>query len=404
MILNLLQRDREGRGNGYRELVRIIDISFETPTMKSKHRREAASRFRSLYNAGIVNLEPRTDGRGKRVVLSDELQSDFSLYHTLSLFIPEVLPTLDVQAPDYANHVLTLVECILDNPQQVIFAQVARAKTELIGELKAAGVEYEDRMKALEEVTHPKPNAQFLWDAFDRFEEKHPWVKDQNVKPKSIALEMHERWMTFNEYIGELGLERSEGILLRYLSQVYRLLVQNVPDVYKSEELLNIIGYLRTMLARVDSSLVQEWEKMLQPGEAPGEEPRPVRVDISLDYKSFVARIRAELHQLVRAFAYRLWDEAAGLVRQREGDEWDAKRFDEALDPYFAEYGELRFDYRSRLAEHTSIREVSDHVWKVRQTIVDPQEDNMWFVEGEVDLSTDSAPAGVLVAVVRVSV
>ena len=89
---------------------------------------------------------------------------------------------------------------------------------------------------------------------------------ETNIKPKSICREMFESYLSFHEYIKEYGLARSEGILLRYISQFYHALVQNVPEDFWDEPLIEIIAYFRTILLNVDSSLLQEWESMRNEG------------------------------------------------------------------------------------------------------------------------------------------
>src|SRR5690606_10115330 len=149
-----------------------------------------------------------------------------------------------------------------ENPYTVLYRQLDKLKGERLEELKAQGMDYEDRLAELEKVEWPKPNREFIYTTFNDFAARHPWVGDENIRPKSIAREMVESFHSFNEYVRLLGLQRSEGVLLRYLSDVYKTLVQNVPESFRTEELEEIALYLRTMLSQVDSSLLEEWEKM----------------------------------------------------------------------------------------------------------------------------------------------
>ncbi|NJK31146.1 MAG: DUF3516 domain-containing protein, partial [Deltaproteobacteria bacterium] len=225
-----------------------------------------------------------------------------------------------------------MAEAILENPTTILNMQERKLKDEKVAAMKAEGVEYEQRMEELEKVSYPKPNAEFIYDTFNAFTRKHPWVGRENIRPKSIARDMYERWATFNDYVREYGLTRSEGLLLRHLHQTYKTLEQSVPESHKSEAVVDAIAWLRATIERVDSSLVQEWERMLSGAHdledrliAKLERMRPEELDISLDRKVFYARIRAELHHLVHALARRDWEEALGSIRARpdlEGEDW----------------------------------------------------------------------------------
>ncbi len=203
--------------------------------------------------------------RGRFVEVSAELQRDFSLNQTLSLYLLEALAVLDRDSPTYALDVLTLVEAIFENPEAVLRKQLDQLKTEKMAELKAAGIEYEERIAELETLEWPKPNRDFIYATFNDFAERHPWVGEENVRPKSIAREMYEGFTAFNDYVRALGLERSEGVLLRYLSQVFKTLEQTVPAAARTDEVLDVMAHLRSLLRDVDSSLIEEWEALSDP-------------------------------------------------------------------------------------------------------------------------------------------
>jgi hypothetical protein len=269
-------------------------------------------------------------------------------------------------------------------------------------------MEYAQRMEELDRVTYPKPNADFIYRTFDAFCVHHPWVGHENIRPKSILRDMVERYATFNDYVRELGIQRAEGVLLRYLDQAYKTLVQTVPEAYKDDAVVDVIAYLRAMLARVDDSLIREWERMVAgaPIESvAGEEgvAVEVEVDISRDRRGFVARIRAELHRLVQALANRDWEEAAACVRQTEEHAWPTEAFESALEAFFEDHEAIVFDGRARMADNTYLSEREDHLWEVRQVLRDSDDENLWMVVGEVDLRDDRAPSGPLVQVLRIS-
>ncbi|MEE9381990.1 MAG: DUF3516 domain-containing protein [Nannocystaceae bacterium] len=412
MLINLLQRSLnriDGRPDnraGYGALVDLIASSYESEPRQSRLRHQGAQLFRALRQAGIVELYPRPEMRGRDVRLADGLQRDFSLFHTLSLYLLEAVFYLDPADEDFALDVLTLVESVLEDPQAILRRQVDKLKDQRVAEMKAEGIEYEQRMEELEKLSHPKPKAEFIYQTFTEFTVKHPWVGDRNIHPKSVARDMYERYASFSEYINEYGMARLEGGLLRYLSQAYKTLVQNVPDSHKTEAVLDMIAYLRTLLRRVDSSLTQEWEQMLNAdplaAEAPEAEARAV--DISRDGKTFRARIRAELHHIVQALAAKDFGTASTAIRSTEHDLWTEERFAAALDPFFSEHTKMVFDHRARMADKTFIQRKEQLLWTVRQVLLDPDDDNIWVLEGEVDLREDTNPAGALITLRRIGV
>ena len=417
MVLNLLQSDSDGGRSGYRRLVQLIGACHDTPAQKSRHRKHAAVLFKSLRHAGIISVV-RNRIKGNRVTVNEALQQDFSVNQTLSLYLLDTLPYIDPAAPTYGLDVLTLVESILENPHVVLNKQVDHARDIRMIELKAEGMEFEQRIEELDKVEYPKPNRDFIYETFNAYADKHPWVGSENIHPKSIAREMYETCASFHEYIRDYALQRSEGVLLRYLSQVYKALLQNVPESRKDESIEEIEMYLRTMLGRVDSSLVEEWEDMLHPSTdvaAPAYQPKTVRPlwHPSTNPRAFAARLRTEMHRLVKALATRDYDEATLIVAPSSSaapssspssdDVWTAERFAKALAPFHTEYGAIVFTPVARQTIHTHIKQVDTDLWQVQQTLLDPQDDNFWVVEGLVDLSDPTVGKdGPLVQVQRI--
>jgi superfamily II RNA helicase len=396
MILNLLQDSPNGRLGGYHHLVKLIARAHERPVIKKRLRQRARQLFRSLLDAKIVEVVWRPDGKRKFVRVHLTLQKEFSLHQALSLYLVETCELLDHASPSYALDLVSLAESILESPMVILNAQQKKAQGDLINALKAEGVEYEDRMKELERVTYPKPNAEFIYDTFNAFAQKHPWV-GENIRPKSIVRDMYERYQTFPDFIKEYGLSRSEGVLLRYLSDAYKTLVQTVPEKHKTDEVVDVLAFMRAMLERIDSSLVIEWESLVEPGE-PGAEAAPLvprKKDISADPKAFKARVRHEMHAFVRALAVRDYEEAAACVHPDSSvSEHDLEA---AMARFHEAYPELVSDARARTAERTQLEELAPHLFRVRHVLVDPDDDNMWFAEGRIDLRDDAAPEGVLV-------
>jgi hypothetical protein len=300
-----------------------------------------------------------------------------------------LVETLALIAPDsttYAVDVLSLVEAILEHPRPVLYAQERRVRDELFAKLKAEGVEYDERQAELEKATYPKPNAEFIYDTFNEYARKHPWLDADNIRPKSVVRDMFESYASFSEYVKRYGLAPAEGVLLRYLSDAYKTLVQSVPAGFYTDELTDIVSYLRATLQRVDTTLVQEWEQMLAaPSGEPREADEPVPYDVAHDPKALRARIRADLHLLVKALSDRDYAEAMSLVRAAD-EPWTEERFERVFERFYAEHERLVFDQTARYVDKTQIEEIASHVYKARQILVDEAGDNDWYVEAEVDV------------------
>lgn len=407
VLLSVLGReiDPSARHGGYARLVQLIDRSYEREGAKSHHRKRAALLFRHLREAGIIEVVPEAVRGRPAVRVSEDLQEDFSLHHTLSLYMLEALEHLDPNLELFALDVLTLVEAILEHPFAVLRRQLDKIKSDLVAKLKAEGAEYEQRMDALEKVDIPKPNVDFIYRTFDSFRAKHPWLRGENIRPKSVARDMFERYASFNEYVALYGLGRSEGVLLRYLTQSYKALVQSVPEAYKDESVRDIEAFLRATLARVDSSLVTEWERMMagEPEVVVEADHEPPPLDPARDPKAFAARLRAEMHAIVKALADEDYEEAANATAHAAEDPWTAERFEEAIAPFREEHGKVVFGHQARWTHLTQIDEVAPRVWVVRHTLVAPEGETPWMVEAEVDLRELPEEDGPLVAVKRIA-
>ncbi|HKV09579.1 MAG TPA: DUF3516 domain-containing protein, partial [Thermoanaerobaculia bacterium] len=413
-VLNLLQRDAELDDPNLRNFDSLRDLirrSHEEEGAKTRHLTTAAVLVRSLYRAGIIRMKRDTSTNYLWAVVAEDLQWDFSLHHVLSLYLVETLGSLEPASETYVPDLITLVESILEDPDAVLRRQVDKIKQELVAQLKAEGMEYEQRMERLEEVTHPKPLADFIYGTFNRFRGKHPWVGGQDIHPKSIGREMFEGYMSFADYVKRYGLQRSEGVLLRYLSQLYKTLDQTVPEPSKTEGVWDALGFFRALVEQTDSSLLEEWEGLLHPEILVRTRQRETAREILwlqellADPKTFAARVRAEMHLLVRALSIKDWEEATNLVKQ-DADEpetvWDTDRFEAALAPFFEEYGELLFTPEARRHQWTHIRPTGDRTWDVSHTLLDPTGDNLWAIQGRIDLRNPEEVEGPIVRVERI--
>jgi superfamily II RNA helicase len=395
MLLNCLQaRAAQGReAAGYRRLSTIIARSHGGPRDKRNERRRAAAYFRTLRRAHLIDVVTGEKVRGRFVEVSPELQRDFSLNQTLSLYLLEALAVLDRASPVYALDVLTLVEAICENPDAVLRKQLDQLKTEKMAEMKAAGVEYEERIAQLDALEWPKPNRDFIYATFNDFADRHPWVGETNVHPKSIAREMYEGFTEFNDYVRSLGLERSEGVLLRYLSQVFKTLEQTVPVAARTDEVLDVMAHLRSLLSNVDSSLLEEWEALADPTRRPA---RPAAraaepVDPAAERRATVAAIRAELHKLVAALARRDHTAAARLVAAGEGEPWTAERLAESTAPFWAAHAALLTTPDARRPDRTRIDQLEPGKFRAQQVLVDGDGDEDWSLDCLVDLTARRA-------------
>jgi len=393
MLLNVLSRRSDGR----RAMQALIRDSHETEHAKKGHFKRGWQLFRALVGRGIVEIVPRTV-EGSRVRVNVELQEDFSMNQALSLYLLETIPLLDPESETPDLDLLTLVESILENPEQILRKQLDKLKGQKVAEMKAAGKDYDERMAELEKLEHPKPLRDFVYMTFNSFADRHPWVGEENIRPKSIGREMFEGFRSFSDYVQEYDLERVEGLLLRHLHSVYKVLSQTVPDGVKTEGVLEMELYLRDMLGQVDSSLLDEWERMRDPSYQPagsgGQDMRPPRPDeppdVTRDVKAFTAAIRTRIFAFLRAWS--ISDDAALeiLDSPRDGNEepWTSERLRATREAYRLEHPDLRLDPEARNLRHTDVKPADDGTaWRVEQMLVDSGGLNDWMAEFDVDLA-----------------
>ena len=392
MLLNVLSR----KGDGCVAMRNLIRDCHETPKAKKAHTRRAWQLFRSLVNRKIVEFIPRTE-EGVYLRVNVELQDDFSMDQALSLYLLETIPLLDPQQPDYALVLLTLVESIVEDPDIILRKQLDKLKSQKMAELKLEGIEYEQRMEELEKLEYPKPNREFVYSTFNAFADRHPWVGPENIRPKSIAREMFESFRSFSDYIRDYELQRAEGVLLRHLNSVFKVLAQTVPDAAKTEQVREMELYLGAMIRQIDSSLLEEWEKMRDPNYQPTEtrEPRPPGAeeadrDITRDPKTFTATIRNRIFTFLRGLVIGEFEQDIAQLAPTpasDGQPWTAERLKQTLDLYHSSHQRICLDPNARNARHTYVMPSEDkRTWRVQQMLVDPDEHNDWVAEFEVDL------------------
>jgi hypothetical protein len=398
MLLNVLSR----KGDGCRAMRELIRRCHESPRAKELHRRRAWQLFRSLLARKIIELIPKTP-EGAYLRVNVELQDDFSMDQTLSLYLLETIPLLDPQAPDYALDLLTLVEAILEDPDIILRKQLDKLKTQVVAQLKAEGLDYDRRMEELEKLEYPKPKRDFIYSTFNAFADRHPWVGQENIRPKSIAREMFESFRSFADYVRDYDLQRAEGLLLRHLSSVHKVLCQTVPDTAKTDAVREMELYLGAMIRQVDSSLLEEWERMRDPRFQPrgaraelrppgAEKAAPEAApEVTSDTKAFTAAIRNRIFTFLRAIAIGDYDAALACLSSPEqpgGEPWTTERLAQAMEAYYAQHQRLCLDPNARNLRHTYVLPADDQQhWRVQQMLIDPDEHNDWVAEFAVDLA-----------------
>ncbi|GAC1608829.1 MAG: DEAD/DEAH box helicase [Mycobacteriales bacterium] len=378
MVLNVLHRA------GDDQLRQLIERTHESDDRKQQLLEQSEQIVEALVAADVVERD--ADGR---LVLTVELQPDFALNQPLSPFAVAALQLLDRDSPSFSLDVLSVLEATLEDPRQVLSAQRSKARGEAVAQMKAAGIEYEERLELLEEVDHPKPLAELLGHAFETYRETQPWVADYELAPKSVARDMYERAMTFVEYVGFYGLARSEGLVLRYLADAYKALDRTVPDALRNDELIDLTEWLGELVRQVDSSLLDEWEALRNPGE----EQRTAPVDtapppVTANPRAFRVLVRNAMFRRVELAA--LW--RPDLLAELDPDiDWAA-----AIKAYFDEYDRLGTGPDAR-GPHLLVVDQQPARWIVRQIFDDPNGDHDWGISAEVDLAaSDQAGSAVL--------
>jgi len=391
MILNMLQR----RGDAVANVYRLIMTSHEDEAGKRRLVRRALAIARSLLRTGVVEKlrQPDADGRTYRVTI--DLQDGFALNQPLSPFALAALDLLDPDAPTFALDVVSVVEATLENPMTVLLAQQFKARGEAVAELKAEGYDYEERLALLDDVSWPQPLADLLEHALRMYAQSHPWVADARLSPKSVVRDMFERAMTFTEFIAFYGLGRSEGVLLRYLSDCYRALRQTVPDSLKDEPTHEIIEWLGETIRHTDSSLVDEWERLVNPEDDPdviahtSEQARPVTENL----RAFTVMVRNALWRRVELAARddyaalgALEAETCALADPALPVLMNAEAWEDALGAYWDEHDEMLLDADARGPALLVLDRTAARRWLVHQIIHDPAGNHDWSIEAAVDL------------------
>ncbi len=397
MVLNVLARP----GDGEAALRTLVASTHEPAEVQERLIEQVEAIIEALIAGEVVERLDVPDDAGRQLRLTVDLQPDFALNQPLSTFALAALALLDRESPTYALDVLSVMEATLEAPRQVLGAQLNKAKGEAVAQMKADGIEYEERMELLEDVTYPKPLQDLLGAAYEIYQRSQPWVADHELTPKSVARDMYERAMTFIEYVSFYGLARSEGLVLRYLSDAYKAMDRTVPDEVKTDEVTDLTEWLGEVVRQTDSSLLDEWERLQNPDEAV--EVRPGVVDdgaprVTSNERAFRVLVRNQLFRRVELAAIRRYD-LLGELDAACG--FDAAAWAAALEPYWAEYDEMGTGMSARSAALLMI-DVEPTRWLVRQIFEDPAGDHDWGISGEVDLEESDEVGAAVLRVTRV--
>ncbi|MBT0567917.1 DUF3516 domain-containing protein [Williamsia sp. CHRR-6] len=371
MVIDVIARP----ANCFTSMRHLLEHNHEPRERQRRHILRTIEIYRGLLTAGLVErVEPDADG--KMVALTADVPANFALSNPLSSFAIAALEILDPADPGYALDAISVVESIVEDPRQVLAAQRSAARDTAIAEMKSDGIEYEERMELLEEVDHPKPLADLLDAAFEMYRRGHPWVSGTPPSPKSVVREMIEQAMGFTEFVARYKLARSEGVVLRYLTDVYRAARHGLPTAQHTPELDDLIEWLGDLVRRVDSSLIDEWEQLTHPDADSGGEPTAPRA-AGPNLRACRVQVRNHMFAIVSAAARRNW---ATLHAMHPDLDWRAE-----FAEYFDEYDEIGTGPDARSPQLFSLDE-SQTVWRVRQTIDDPDGDRGWALTAQVDL------------------
>lgn len=441
----------EQGGDAWARVLELIEASLQTPEEKAKLKLRAAEIFATLIDAGVVvrevcGTEADADngmGSDKTVSLTEapknidalraldataneddgaddndgrpigdtnaatghpldgpaayyltvDLPEDFALDQPLSPFLLAALELLDPESPTYTLDLISMVEATLEDPKQILRAQERRARDAAMSAMKAEGVDFEERLDRLEDVSYPKPLEDMLEVAFAKYCAQVPWANDYELSPKSVLRDMLETGCDFKSYIAQYKIARCEGILLRYLTEAYRSLDRTVPVERGTEELDDIVSWLGLVVRSVDSSLVDEWENA---GAAPGAVPLKRTDEVVADRRGMTLMVRNALFQRVRLAAL---DKAAELGALDEDWGFGEFRWGRVLDAFYGAHEDLLTDADARSAAFLEIDdsdELSEHVWHVHQIFHDSDGDHDFGIMADVDLDATQDGDGIV--------
>lgn len=461
-VLNVLGGAADAGRDPAEHLVHLALHNDDQPLPANPHIRHLADIYTSLLQAGVVEhlSSARAQELGvSRLQLVADLPDDFALNQPLSPFALAAFELLDPDSPTFALDVISIVEAVLEDPRPLLYAQENQAKAAAVASMKAQGMEYDERMAALEEISWPKPLEELLSPAFSVYARSNPWVGDLELSPKSVIREMIENAMTFTELISRYDVGRSEGVILRYLSDAYRMMRQVIPEEIMTDELESMISWLADLIRSVDSSLLDEWEAMMNGEELTEAEGVSSTVGLERAFgadESGVIAFTANRHAFRNAVRRALFnfvelmsrDDVDGLERTSaqaadsdglfaEAAPWTGDDWDHALERYWAEHDWIDINQGARsqalcaLEEQISGEDIlalmpfsardnanqrsrfealaravdeapAGSVWLATQTITDPEGNMDWRIAALVDLAASDKEKRAVLTVLTV--
>ena len=435
MVLNLMERD----GDPVAAMAELLSRVHDSEAERRRHVRRAVKIYQSLRTAGVLehvsSARAAADGR-PRLRLAIDLPGDFALNQPLAPFALAAMDLLNVESPEHTLDVVSVVEATLDDPRPLLYAQQRAARGEAIAAMKAEGLDYDERMEALEEITWPQPLAELLTPALETYKQANPWIAEYELSPKSVVRDMVENAMTFSDLISRYELGRSEGVVLRYLTDAYRALRQVVPEEHRTSEVDELIDWLGALVRAVDSSLLDEWEALgaaqsgrteeaadlmegnrLEADDSMGSgDPAGVErafgadadggVAFTRNLHAFRVAVRRDMFRRVELMAR---DDVEGLGRLDGSSGWGEARWDDVLARYWDEHDWIGTDTAARAVALAPLDEAPDdialaaagvserlrealeasgrRVWLATQVLDDPDGDHDWRLTALVDLA-----------------
>ena len=374
----------EQGGDARARVLRLIEDSMQSPEEKAALATRTEEVLATLIDAGVVE-RVSVEGGGDAYSTTVELPDNFALDQPLAPFLLAALELLDPEDDAYALDLISMVEATLENPPQILRAQEREARDKAMAEMKAEGIDYDERIERIQEVSYPMPLEELLSEAFERYVAKVPWAADYELRCKSVLRDMVETAADFKGYVQRLGIARSEGTLLRYLSDAYRSLSRTVPADKLDERLLNVVAWLGMVVRTVDSSLVDEWAGTTTDEIDAGTAPAAADVVVQ-DRRAVTLLVRNALFARVRLIAT---SDTNALGELDEGWGWRAPRWRQAIEAFYDAHDEVLLDGGARSWDFLTIDDTdegTEHVWHVRQMLKDADGDRDFGIAADVDL------------------
>lgn len=368
-------------GDAMARMRKLIADSAQTDEQKQRLNNRVDEVMATLIDAEVVLCTKQADGSTNYSTMV-ELPDDFALDQPLSPFLLAALELLDPESESYSYDLISMVESTLENPWQILRVQERRARDTAMAAMRAEGIEYDERIERIAEVSYPRPLADLLYRAFDSYCKEVPWARDYELHPKSVLRDMLETANDFRSYVSGFGMSRAEGTLLRYLSEAYRALSRTVPPDKLNDQLKEIIDWLGFTVRTIDSSLIDEWESS---GTNSEEQCPPMAKDVVVrDRRAVTLLVRNALWKRVRLLAARDI-QTLGTIDIDWG--WGQRRWRECSDAFFEQHGSIKLDADAHSTQFFFIdeqNEKSEHRWQLTQTISDSDDERDFQIKADV--------------------